>query len=169
MYRLLYRPVSTPVSAPLSSSLIRDLNFNTTTTRNEMDALPPEWREVDYLPLNDVDCPFGPKQLRQARSYGMSPEALQECIYNFAWALSKKWQPPGGFQTSPLNFFMGCLKTTGVYEHDGYYRQRQMRREKEQGWLNSRRHQQKDETGDGESEVCQQGSDILDNHERSLW
>jgi hypothetical protein len=99
----------------------------------------------------------------------MSPEALQECIYNFAWALTKKWQPPGGFQTSPLNFFMGCLKTTGVYEHDGYYKQKQLRREKEQEWLTYRRQQQKDETRETAAEDCRHGAEILEGHERTVW
>ena len=92
----------------------------------------------------------------------MTPEALQESIFNFAWALSQKWEPEGRFQTSPLNFFMGCLKRNGLYEHEGYYRQLRMRQELEKQWLDHREkkesftlneHEKLDRTIEGASEV----------------
>ena len=145
-----------------SSSLINNNSFNATTTEPELELLPAEWRHIDYLALTEQGCPFGSKQIRQARSFGMTPEALQESIFNFAWALSQKWEPEGRFQTSPLNFFMGCLKRNGLYEHEGYYRQLRMRQELEKQWLDHREkkesftlneHEKLDRTIEGASEV----------------
>ena len=117
---------------PSSSSLLAISDFSKTTTAgSEVSPLPPEWAAIDCMPLVEQSCPFGLTQIRQARSFGMSPEALQESIYNFGWALTEGWEPPGGFQTSPLNFLMGCLRRNALFEHEGYYRQRRMRKDAE--------------------------------------
>ncbi len=131
-------PATKPASNLPSSSSSKILNTKTTTTQDfDSDAfgLSGVWREIDQTPLTDQGCPFGPSQIRQARSFGMSPEALQESIYNFGWALMQNWQPPGGFKSSPLNFFMGCLRSNGLYEHENYYRQKRERAEIEKRWL----------------------------------
>ena len=127
-------------TSPSSSSLLAISDFSKTTTAgSESLPLPPEWAAIDCMPLVEQSCPFGLTQIRQARSFGMSPEALQESIYNFGWALTEGWEPPGGFQTSPLNFLMGCLKRNALFEHEGYYRQRRMRKDAEEKWLAHRR------------------------------
>jgi len=62
-------------------------------------------------------------------------EALQESIYHFAWAMKSNWQPEGGFKTSPLNYFMGCIRSNGIFEFAGYYRQKKLRKKIELEWL----------------------------------
>ena len=54
-----------------------------------------------------------------------------------------------------------------MFENDGYYRQKQLRREKE--WLSYRRQQQKDETEERETDFCQQETEILGEHEKTIW
>jgi hypothetical protein len=167
-HKLDTKPDTKPDTNFPSSSSSKILNTKTTTTQDfESDAfgLSGVWREIDQTPLTDQGCPFGPSQIRQARSFGMSPEALQESVYNFGWALMQNWQPPGGFKSSPLNFFMGCLRSNGLYEHENYYRQKRERAEIEKRWLEEcRRKEQEPSMPDADTFIAeaQSGLDLTE-------
>jgi hypothetical protein len=132
--KVVAKPVANPPSSSRLNTNTNSLN-STTTELGQVGEYWLAWDRINFEGLTELNCPFGKKQIEQIKAWGVSPESLQESIHNFIFALKKNWTPEGGFKSSPLNYFMGCIRTNGLFEYDGYYQHRRQLKEIERAQL----------------------------------
>jgi len=82
-------------------------NTNTTNDNKQKITLPPDWQEIDILPLRDFH--FTKEHLTQIyRKSQLTAEMVQESIYAYAFDL-KENNKIKQIGSQPINYFMGIL------------------------------------------------------------
>lgn len=76
--------------------------------------LPKEWDEIDTEPLHHIS--FSRGHLVQLYKYGnIDVQTIQESIYHFAYDLEQNNKAVNITKSSPIGYFMGILKRSGLY------------------------------------------------------
>jgi len=101
-------PTPTPTPTPTLSLEDEETNFysSSSSSSNDLNAV---HEMIDFSEFKTLKLDFGKRQVERLFEAGIDREEIQTSIKHFASALRNRWQPKGGFRSSPLHYFMGCM------------------------------------------------------------
>jgi hypothetical protein len=89
-------------------------------SRKQSTILPYEWEEIDIEPLSPIS--FSRSHLIQLYKQGdLDHQSIQDSIYHFSFDLKYNNKSSSITKSSPIGYFMGILKRSGVYNAPDNY------------------------------------------------
>jgi hypothetical protein len=105
-------PNRNPLSLALALALTKEeeeIIISSSSSNHPYEPQNAQRVSVDYSELTKLGLAFGTTQMATILASGVEGSEIQTSINHFAHALQKRWAPKGGFASSPLNYFMGCM------------------------------------------------------------
>jgi len=108
-----YRRLATLDNTEVSKMENQFENYELSNNR-KYSSLPKEWEEIDIEPLSHIS--FSRGHLVQLYKQGdIDFQTIQDSIYHFAYDLEQNNKAASITKSSPIGYFMGILKRTGLY------------------------------------------------------